>query len=954
MKAIRTIKQLGLLVLAAVCCVLTAAAQQTAPEIPAIPDIPTDPKVRIGTLDNGLTYYIRHNDKPEHRVDFYIAQKVGSILEEPRQRGLAHFLEHMAFNGTKNFPGDETGKGIVEWCESKAIKYGTNLNAYTSVDETVYNIDNVPSDNEDVLDSCLLILHDWSNFISLKDDEIDKERGVIREEWRSRNTGLMRIYTDAQATMYPGSKYADCMPIGSIDVINNFPYQDLRDYYNTWYHPDLQGIVIVGDVDVDKTEAKIRSLFSDIPRATGKPERTYYPVPDNEEPIVYIGSDKELTTPNIQIYFKHEAVPDSVKRSMMYLVQDYVIGMASSMLNSRFDELLQQPQPPFTAAGAEYGDYFLSKTEQAFNVTVVCKGDGISNALQAALTEIERMKRYGFTEGEYARAKANYLQALESAYKERNNTDNSAYVNEYLQNFLNGEPIPGIEFEYQAMTQMTNYIPLDAINSLVQQQLLPDSNRVVFIAVPDADVTACPSKEQVLSMINGMDSLDVQPYVDQVSDEPLIKDAPQDGTIVSEEQDDIYGTTKLTLGNGVTVYVKKTDFKDDEIMMRGTSPGGTYMFPNSEVLDASYASDLGAIGGLGSFSLIDLNKMLAGKRASVSASLSALRESISGSCSPKDFETMMQLTYLTFTAPREDDDAFESFKSRLRTSLTNQEADPLSSLTDTLQLTLYGHNPRLLFMHPDMVDSISYRHALQMYSDRYSDATDFTFYFVGNIDLTTVRPLIVQYLGSLPAHGRHDVTPDRNVDVQPGVREKVYAKELQTPMATTVMVYSGHADYTVRNSLLMNMLTQTLDMDFTDQVREKEGGTYGVNSYGSLNKFPKQTAMLQIVYQTDPTKKDQLNSLIDSIVEAMAQNGPTDEQLQNVKSYMLKRHADNLRENSYWMQAIDERLYTGADFVNGYEELVGSITTGDIRDFARSLTGQGNKVTVVLTDASSK
>lgn len=925
-------------------CAMSVAAQQ-------LPDIPTDTTVRIGRLDNGLTYYIRHNDKPEHRVDFYIAQKVGSILEEPRQRGLAHFLEHMAFNGTKNFPGDERGKGIVDWCESKAIKYGTNLNAYTSVDETVYNISNVPSGDENVLDSCLLILHDWSNFILLKDSEIDKERGVIREEWRSRNSGLMRIYTDAQSTMYPDSKYADCMPIGSIDVINNFPYQDLRDYYDTWYRPELQGIIIVGDVDADEVEGKIKTLFSDIPKSHGKPERTYYPVADNDEPIIYIGSDKELSTPNIQLYFKHAATPDSVKGNMSYLVQQYVLDMATAMLGARFDELTQSPEPPFTDAGAGYGDYFLSKTEQAFNVTVVCKGDGVRTALGSALAEIERMRRYGFSESEYVRARANYLQALESAYMERANRRNANYVNDCTQHFLNAEPLISTEDEYRIMTAIANQIPLEAVNSVAQGQLLTEKNRVVFIAVPDADLAACPARDEVLSMLGGMDSLDVLPYEDKVSDEPLMAAVPQGGSIVSESSD-IYGTTRLTLGNGVTVYIKPTDFKDDEIIMRAVSPGGTYMYPDSEVLDATYLSRLGAIGGLGNFSRTELTKVLAGKNASVGASVVALRETVDGSCSPKDFETLMQLTYLTFTAPRRDDDAFRSFKSRTRTELINSEADPMSTLSDTLQTVMYGDNPRLLFMHPDMVDSISYDRALRMYADRYGDATDFTFYFVGNISPETARPLIAAYLGSLPARGRHDVTPERDVDIIPGTRTKEYAKHLQTPMATTVMIHSGGMAYSMRNSLLMSILTQALDMDFDSEIREKESGTYGVSSNGSLSKFPKQQAVLQIVYQTDPGKKDRLNAMIDGIVDDMAKNGPTEEQMQKIRSYMLKRHADNLKENSYWLQAIDERLYTGVDFTEGYEDMIRSFTPQDVRDFAASLVGQGNKVTVVLTDGN--
>ena len=913
-----------------------------------LPPIPVDPAVRIGHLDNGLTYYIRHNEKPEKRVEFYIAQKVGSIQEEPRQRGLAHFLEHMAFNGTKNFPGDERGKGIVDWCEAHAIKFGYDLNAYTSVDETVYNISNIPTDNKAVLDSCLLILHDWSSFVLLEDSEIDKERGVIREEWRSRNNGLLRIYTDAQATMYPGSKYADCMPIGSIDVINNFPYQDLRDYYNLWYHPDLQGIIIVGDIDVDEMEGKVQKLFNEIPKAEGKPERIYYPVADNDEPIIYIGNDKEVSTPNVQIYFKHDAITNEEKQSMMYMIQYYMVSMICQMLDERFEEMTQQANPPFTGATPDYDDYFLSKTKQAFSVTVLTKPDGIETGLQAALTEIERMKRYGFTASEYERARANYLQRLESAYKERNNTQNASFVNEYVQHFLNGEPIPGIENEYNLINQLAPNIPIEAINALVQQQLIPDNNRVVFIAVPDNAVDKCPTKEQVLSMLNGMSQLNVEAYVDKVSDESLVSEIPQGGQIVKEETG-AFGTTKLTLNNGVQVYLKKTDFKEDEIRMIAVSPGGTTQFENNDKLEIEVLDDLGSIGGLGNFNTTDLNKQLAGKKVTMSAAVTSQRETISGNSSPKDFETMMQLVYLRFQAPRMDNDAFESYKTRLKAQLENAKANPLSTINDTLAISMYGHHPRIVMMQPEMVDEINYQRGLEMFADRFADASDFTFYFVGNIDMDAVKPLIAQYLGALPNKQRQEAAIDRKMDILPGTRVKEYSKEMQTPMATTIMIYSGKEKYDLRNNVVMDYLSQILDIVFTEEVREKEGGTYGVQSYGSLNKYPHEQALIQIVYQTDPTKKDKLNTLIDELVQKMAAEGPTPEHMQKVRDFMVKTYNDNQKENSYWISTLDEYYYTGTDFNADYLNIVNSVTADEVKAFAGDLIKQGNKVTVVLT-----
>ena len=740
----------SLLVVAFVLC---ASFQQAVAQQMQFPPLPVDKNVRIGQLDNGLTYYIRHNKLPENRAEFYIAQKVGSILEEPQQRGLAHFLEHMAFNGTKNFPGDDKGLGVIPWCETVGIKFGTNLNAYTSIDETVYNISNAPIDRAGVLDSCLLVLHDWSNYILLKDDEIDKERGVIREEWRSRNSGMLRVYTDLLPTIYLGDKYADCMPIGSIDVINNFPYKDIRDYYHKWYRPDLQGIVIVGDIDVDAVEAKLKTIFADVQKAVNPAERVYYPVADNKEPIVAIGTDKEVDDPSIEVYFKQDATPDSEKNNVGYLASQYMTSMITSMLNARLSELTQSANPPFTRAYSSYGNFFVAKTKEALNLSASSKADGIEKALKVLLQEAERARRFGFTESEYARARANYLQRLESAYNEREKTKHGSYVREYVRNFLDAEPIPGIETEYAMMNQLAPNLPVQAINMAIQQ-LVPDSNQVVIIAGPEKEGLKYPQKEEVIALLKGMKSLDLQPYVDKVSDEPLMKEAPKGGKIVSEKEGEIYGSTKLVLSNGVTVYVKKTDFKADEIRMKGTSLGGKSLFPDKDALNFAVMDNVVAVGGLGNFSQVDLTKVLAGKKVSVRAGLGATTENVFGTCSPKDFETMMQLTYLTFTAPRKDMEAFESYKNRTKAELESAQANPLSSINDTLQKAMYNNHPRVVIMKPEMVDQIDYDRILEMYNDRFKDASDFTFYFVGNIDLETAKPLIAEYLGALPAINR--------------------------------------------------------------------------------------------------------------------------------------------------------------------------------------------------------
>ena len=934
--------------LLAVAFVLCVGFQQAVAQQMQFPPLPVDKNVRIGQLDNGLTYYIRHNKLPENRAEFYIAQKVGSILEEPQQRGLAHFLEHMAFNGTKNFPGDDKGLGVIPWCETVGIKFGTNLNAYTSIDETVYNISNAPIDRTGVLDSCLLILHDWSNYILLKDDEIDKERGVIREEWRSRNSGMLRVYTDLLPTIYQGDKYADCMPIGSIDVINNFPYKDIRDYYHKWYRPDLQGIVIVGDIDVDTVEAKLKAVFADVQKPVNPAERTYYPVTDNKEPIVAIGTDKEVDDPSIEIYFKQDATPDSEKNNVGYLASQYMTSMISSMLNARLSELVQSANPPFTRASSYYSDFFVAKTKEAFALSASSKADGIETALKTLLQETERARRFGFTEAEYARARANYLQSLESAYNEREKTKHGSYVREYVQNFLNGEPIPGIEAEYAMMNQLAPNIPLQAMN-MIMQQLVPDSNQVVIIAGPAKESLKYPTKEEVINLLKGMKDLDLQAYVDKVSDEPLMKEAPKGGKIISEKEGDIYGSTKLVLSNGVTVYVKKTDFKADEIRMKGTSLGGKSIFPDKDALNFAVMDNVIAVGGLGNFSQVDLTKVLAGKKVSVNAGLGATTENVFGTCSPKDFETMMQLTYLTFTAPRKDAEAFESFKNRMKAQLESAQANPLSSINDSLQKAMYNNHPRVVMMKPEMVDQIDYDRILEMYNDRFKDASDFTFYFVGNIDLETAKPLIAEYLGALPAINRKETFKDTKMSIRKGVYKNEYAKEQQTPTATIVFLYSGKAPYTLKNDILLSFATQVLDMVYTEEVREKEGGTYGVNCFGDLQKYPKEQLLLQIVFQTDPAKKDKLAGIVVDELKKLAAEGPSDVHLQKVKEYMLKKYADNQKENGYWMNNLNDYFYYGMDMTEGYTDIVNSITAKDIQKFVSDLLKQGNEIEVTMT-----
>jgi len=928
--------------------VMGSAVIASAQQQPQMPPIPTDPNVRIGKLENGLTYYIRHNELPENRADFYIAQKVGSILEEENQRGLAHFLEHMCFNGTTNFPG----KGIINWLETIGVRFGENLNAYTSIDETVYNINNVPVIRDGIVDSCLLILHDWANDLTLDPKEIDNERGVIHEEWRTGQGAMMRMYEQALPKAFEGSKYGHRLPIGTIEVIDNFPYQALRDYYETWYRPDQQGVIVVGDIDVDKVEAKIKEIFSPIKMPANAPERKYEQVPDNKEPIITIAKDKEQPSTMIYIWHKHPATPNEAKGNIGYLVQNYMFSMISSMMHARLEELRQSANPPYIQAASGDSDFLLAKTTEAFVGMAVSKDDGIPTALSTLVREIERARKFGFTASEYARAKADYLLMLESAYKERDKMKNNQYVQEYVRHFIDNEPIPGIEMEYTIMNQLAPNIPVEAINSILPQ-LIKDENIVINIFGPDKEGMVYPTEAEILDILNKTKTEEITAYVDKVSDEPLMKEAPKAGKIVKTEEGP-FGSTALTLSNGVRVVVKNTDFKADEIRMRAFSPGGTSVFGTKEALQIKMLNSVAGLGGLGNFSNVDLEKVLAGKKASVNASVSDLSEGLNGSCSPKDLETMLQLVYLSFTAPRMDNDAFESFKQRTKAALANQEADPSMALTDTLQREMYGNHPMAGRVKADMIDQTDYNRIMEMYKDRFKEAGDFTFLFVGNINLEEAKPLIETYLGGLPTINRKENYQDIKLDIQKGTRKNLFEKQMETPKATVISIISGDCEYNLKNNLLMTMLSQTMSMVYLETVREKEGASYGVSAYGQLSRGIKDEALFQIYFDTDPAKREKMEQIVMSELQKVAKEGPRPEHLAKVKEFLLKKHIENVKENGYWLGQLNNYYWYNTDMNTNYEQLVNELTVEDVKNFTKALLDQGNIIEVTMTAKEAK
>lgn len=907
------------------------------------PALPIDGKVRYGKLSNGLTYYIRHNDQQKQRAEFYIAQNVGSILEEDSQSGLAHFLEHMAFNGTKNFPG----KTMLSYLESIGVKFGENVNAYTSFDQTVYNLSQVPVTRETIVDSCLLVLHDWSGFITLDNKEIDQERGVIREEWRTRSNANMRMLNQLLPEVYVGSQYANRLPIGSMDVVMNFKYQTLKDYYKKWYRPDLQALVVVGDIDVDQVEAKIKKMFADIPAPVNAAARTYYQVPDNDQPIVSIASDPEATSTSISIYFKHDGLPKELKPTQVSLVYNYLTNLATSMLNNRIQEITQKPTSPFLQAGFDNEDFIVSKTKEAFSGSAVCKAGEISKGFKALLEELYRVDKFGFTETELARAKANLLRSYESAYNDREKQINDNYVQEYVNHFTDGEVIPGIEFEYDFANKVVPQLPLEQVNKLIQQYI-SEKNIVLLVMGPKKEGLVYPSKDEILSIFNSAKSAELTPYLDKVSNEPLVPKAPKAGKVTKVTTDKTFDATIWTLSNGARVIIKKTDFKKDQILFKATSFGGTSLIDNKDIVNILTLNQVISVNGLGSFSNTDLPKVLAGKKVKINPAIGTTTESQSGSCSPKDLETLLQLNYLSFTAPRFDKDAYDALMKRTKVALENGEVNPMTALRDSLNKALYGNHPRAQRLKADMLDKVSYERIQQIYKERYANAGDFTFFFVGNVEIDSLKPLVEKYIASLPSKGKKEKYADTKQLIFPGKKSVVFNKEMETAKATVVTIFSGDCKFSLENTLKMSMLEQVMDIVFTDKVREEQGGTYGVGVQGSVSDYPKDKFRFLVSFDTNEAQKEQLLAIVHQQLDSIALKGPSEVNFNKVKEFMLKKQKESAVENGFWLGNLSDYFMDGQNNYSTYESTLNAITPEQIRAFAASLFKQGNNIELIM------
>ena len=909
-----------------------------------------DASIRQGKLKNGLTYYIRHNAKEAGLADFYIAQRVGSILEEPRQRGLAHFLEHMAFNGTKHFPGKGKQLGIVPWCETIGVKFGTNLNAYTSVDQTVYHIGSAPIKREGIIDSCLLVLNDWSQFINLEPKEIDKERGVIHEEWRNRRTGMamQRMMENVMPKIYKGSKYEDCLPIGNMDIVDNFPYQDLRDYYQKWYRPDLQAIVVVGDFDVDMMERKIQKLFGKIKTHKNPAERIYYPVNDNDKMIVAIEKDKEQPIILGHLYMKSEATPDSEKNSVKYQREDYINGLITYMLNGRLSEKKQVANPPFMSATVKNGAFFVSRTKDAFSLSISCKQDNVLGGVSVAVGEVERARQHGFTQSELERAKKLYLNAAERQLKMEKDYKNSHYVSQCVNNFLEGEPILTPTYNLQLVKLFDGEVSLAEVNSQVGE-IITDKNQVFIMYGPDKDGFVVPSESEIESTVLAAQQKSYDAYQEEQVPATLMAALPAPGKIVSEKSYGKFGMTEIVLSNGMKVYVKSTDYQADQITMSMRGEGGTSVYGDEDIPNFAFLSGSITEAGVGDFTATRLRKALAGKSLKLAPSITSEGQRITGTSSVKDLETMLQLAHLYFTAPRKDSMAFEGMMNRNLSLLKNRNASSKVVYNDSLSATLYDHNVRMAPVTVEIAKKADYDRIFEIYRERFSDASNFKTFFIGKVDMAQLRPLLCQYLATLPSTHKAEKSNKANVPQIVKKNEVVkFVHKQETPLANVSVFYTANVPFSPKNDLVLDMLTRVLQIAYTDSVREEKGGTYGVGVSFNLEKEDNPNALLRISYKSDPKRYEELNPVIYKQLLNIADHGPVASSMDKVKKYLKKQYGQMAITNDYWSYVIWHQLDDDADFDKDYCKMVDNLTASDVQKMAKELLKQNHRVEVTM------
>lgn len=895
-----------------------------APSFSLTGSIPVHPDVKIGTLENGITYYILVNKKPEKRMELRLAVNAGSVLEDDDQQGLAHFLEHMAFNGSKNFKKNE----LVQYLESIGTRFGADLNAYTSFDETVYMLQ-IPTDKPELIDKGFLVLEDWAANMSLDHAEIDKERGVIVEEKRTRSGAGQRIAEKQYPFLFNKAKYADRLPIGKEEILRTFPYEVIKRFYKKWYRPDNMAVVAVGDFDVATVEAKIREHFSRIEKPAEPLLRPIIPVPDHAETLFAIVTDPEATGTSVTLTTK-------IPVAEMKKIIDYRRAMAEelyeSMLNDRLQELTQQGNPPFTSAYAGFGG--LTRSKDAYRLGAQVESHGIIRGLQAVATEAERVRRHGFTVTELERAKTNILRQMERSYNERDKIESGSIVMNFVRHFLDGDPIPGVELDYQLYKKYLPTLTVAEVNA-VTQRIPAEGNLVVTVSMPEKAGLKPPTKEELAAVMAEVKNSKLEPYVDKVSDKPLAVIPESKVKVTATKQIKELGLTEWTLSNGIRVLLKPTDFKNDEIRFAAVSPGGNSLVAKEDYLSASLAATIVSSCGLGEFTPTDLQKTLTGKVATVRPFISDLSEGFSGSAAPKDVETMFQLLYLSFTQPRKDTAMFSSFLSRMNAMLENMGARPESVLSDTMTVTMAQYHPLRKPLNIKRLAEVNLDAAMRAYLNRFADAGDFTFVFVGNFALDSFKPLVEKYLGALPVTGRKETWRDLGVRSPEGRIEKVVKKGIENK-AMVMLVFTGPFEWNRQNRYDLSSLGELMQIKLREAVREEKGGTYGVGVGATAVRYPLSEYRITINFGCDPARVDELVTTTVDELSKILKNGAGEEDLKKIKEIQVREREKNLKENNFWLTRLQAAITNNDDPTDllAFDAMVGALTSDALKKMA--------------------
>ena len=917
--------------------------------------IPADENIRVGKLDNGLTYYIRHNAKPEGMGNFYIVHDVGAIQEGDNQQGLAHFLEHMAFNGTKNFPD----KTMIEYLESVGIKFGANLNAFTSWDLTQYFMTDVPVNKEGVVDNVLTVLHDWSHFINLEQDEIDSARGVIKEELRTRDGAAWRSTIAMLQAVGKGSLYAERNLIGYLEGLESFTYDDIRTFYDKWYRPDYQAIVVVGDIDVDEIEAKIKTLMADIPApAPDAAQKDVIVIPDNEEPIVSIFTDPEQQYSQVNVIYKSQAMPKEMRGTIAAELVDVMTSLMDRMAAERLQDLSEKPDAPFLDGNiSTLGSFGICPTLNVTTGGAMTKDGEILTGYKAILTEMERIRRWGFTDGEFERAKAKLLASLESSYNSRDDRKHAFWAQRCIDNFREGTPMPSAETEYELDKQIVEMLNVTMINQVAQQLYQPGKNMVIIVNSPKKEGVAVPTEAELLATLKEVTEGEVEAMKDDVVIEPLIaEDVVLKGSKVKKvAQNEAMGTTEWTLKNGVKVVLKQTDYEADRIRLSAISDGGTALFCDGCFWTAELLSSVMSESGISKFSASDLRKQMAGKVASAGTSVDTYEHSVMGQSSLKDVETMLQLVYLQFTAPRFDQTDFDNLITRISSLLANQETNPDFIFSKEVMKTIYGDSPRRQQLSAENLAKVKFDKLAEVHSKLYSNAKDFTFYFIGNMSPEELQPLVEKYIGSLPVKKKatNTFTDDGVRAVRGGVVND-FRQTMEQPKVSVLHYFGGDEAYTLENQLVMEFFSSALDNRYLKSIREEKGGTYGVAVRGALDAEPAEEYALLIQFDTNEQMADELSAIVIAEIEKIAAEGPLAEDMDKTREFLLKDYTKQIKNNSYWANAISEYYDYNIDVVNGYEEAVKAVSAEDVKALAKKILEDNNLVKVVMRPAKAE